>query len=111
MHADAPDLKGDVLCPTDEVPMADTAEIKVSLPAELAAQLRHAVARGEYASDSEAIQAAVLEWRLRRAVSPADQEAIGRLWDEGIASGPGRFADMAEIKAEARRRLAETPQG
>ena len=87
--------------------MTETADIQVSLPAELAAMLRQAVERGEYASDSEAIQAAVLEWRLRRALSPADQDAIGRLWDEGIVSGPGRFRDMAEIKAEARRRLAE----
>ena len=90
--------------------MAETAEIQVSLPSELAAQLRQAVARGEYASDNEAIQAAVLEWRLRRELSPADQEAIGRLWDEGIARGPGRFGDMAAIKIEARRRLAEPPK-
>ena len=86
--------------------MADTADLHISLPTELAEVLRQAVARGEYASDSEAIQAAVLEWRLRRAISPIDQDAIGRLWDDGIASGPGRFRDMAEIKAEARRRLA-----
>ena len=91
--------------------MTDTADIQVSLPAELAAMLRQAVARGEYASDSEAIQAAVLEWRLRRALSPADQDAIGRLWDEGVASGPSRLRDMAEIKAEARRRLVGSTQG
>ena len=90
--------------------MTGTAEIQVSLPAALAAQLRQAVASGEYASDNEAIQAAVLEWRLRRELSRADQDALGRLWDAGIASGPGRFADMATIKAEARRRLADTPK-
>jgi antitoxin ParD1/3/4 len=87
--------------------MVNTADLHISLPAELAEVLRQAVARGEYASDSEAIQAAVLEWRLRRTLGPAAEEAICRLWDEGIASGPGRFRDMTEIKAEARRRLGE----
>ena len=86
--------------------MADTAEFHISLPTKLASAVRQAVVRGEYASENDAIQEAVLEWRLRRALSSAEQDEIGRLWDEGIASGPGRFRDMAEIKAEARRRLA-----
>jgi antitoxin ParD1/3/4 len=34
-------------------------------------------------------------------------EALRRLWHEGLESGPGRLADMAAIKAEARRRLVE----
>jgi antitoxin ParD1/3/4 len=34
-------------------------------------------------------------------------DELRRLWEEGLASGPGRFADMAAIKAEARRRLVE----
>ncbi len=86
----------------------DPAYIQVSLPPELADQLRAAVARGEYASANAAIQEAVLGWRLRRALSPADHDALGSLWDAGIASGPGRFRDMAEIKAEARRRHVES---
>ena len=86
--------------------MADTANLHISLPAELAEELRQSVARGEYATDSEAVQAAVLEWRLRRVLSAADQDAIGRLWDAGIASGRGQFDNMADIKAQARRHLA-----
>jgi len=31
---------------------------------------------------------------------------LQRLWNEGVESGPGRLADMAAIKAEAKRRRA-----
>ena len=35
-----------------------------------------------------------------------------RLWNEGLHSGASRFAGMAEVKAEARRRLeAQSQQG
>ena len=30
-------------------------------------------------------------------------EELGQLWDEGLASGPGKLGDMGSIKAEARR--------
>ena len=85
--------------------MTDTSELHIILKPAIADAVRQAVARGEYASDSEVIVAAVLEWRLRRALDPADADAVGRLWDEGLASGPGRFGSMDEIKQAARRRL------
>jgi len=66
--------------------------------------VRHAVESGEYASPDEVVHAALLEWRLRRALSPADHDAICRLWDLGIANGPGRYNSIEEIKQEARRR-------
>ena len=86
--------------------MADSSNIHVILKPAIADVVRQAVARGEYDSDSEVIAAAVLEWRLRRALDPADADAIGRLWDEGRQSGPGRFGSMDEVKQAARRRLA-----
>ena len=66
--------------------------------------MRHAVESGEYASPDEVVHAALLEWRLRRALSPADNQAICRLLDVGIASGPGRFGSIERIKREARGR-------
>ena len=45
----------------------------------------------------------LLEWRLRRELNPTERDALCRLWDEGVASGPGRFRSMNNIKAEARR--------
>jgi antitoxin ParD1/3/4 len=89
-----------------EASMSDTSELHIVLKPAIADVVRQAVSRGEYASDSEAIGAAVLEWRLRRALDPADADTICRLWDEGRASGPGRFGSMDEIKQAARRRLA-----
>lgn len=54
---------------------------------------------GEFVSN-EAMAAWLEAWGT-------DQEfdALRRLWHEGLNSGPSRFAGMAEIKEEARRRL------
>jgi antitoxin ParD1/3/4 len=71
--------------------MARTARVRVALKPSVADEVRHAVESGEYASPDEVAHAALLEWRLRRALSPADHDAICRLWDVGIASGSGRF--------------------
>ena len=35
-----------------------------------------------------------------------DPEELRRLWDEGIARGPGHFRSIDDIKKEARRRAA-----
>ena len=85
--------------------MTQYSDIRVALKSALAEVVREAVANGEYASDSEVINEAVLEWRLRRTLNPEDAERIGQLWDEGRASGPGGFSGMDEIKEAARRRL------
>ena len=37
-------------------------------------------------------------------------EELRRLWQEGLHSGPSRFAGMADLKAEARRRLEAQSQ-
>jgi antitoxin ParD1/3/4 len=74
------------------------------LKPEVADAVRNAVESGEYASHDEVVHAALLEWRLRRALSPADHDAICRLWDAGVASFPGRFGSIEEVKQEARRR-------
>lgn len=84
---------------------ATTEKLSVALSPELAGLVREAVATGEYASSAEVIREALREWKLRRTLAPQETEALRRLWDEGIASGPGRFQDMAGIKAEARRQL------
>jgi antitoxin ParD1/3/4 len=84
--------------------MTSAARIRVALKPEVADEVRHAVESGEYASPDEVVHAALLEWRLRRALSPADHAAICRLWDAGIASGPVRFGSIERIKQEARGR-------
>jgi antitoxin ParD1/3/4 len=84
--------------------MANAAEIQVALTSPAADAVRDAVKTGEYASYDEVVRAALLEWRLRRTLSPGEHETICRLWDAGIASGAGRFGSIEEIKREARGR-------
>lgn len=75
------------------------AKISVSLTDEHARAVQTAVESGDYASASEVIREALRDWRAKR--------TLGRLWDEGLASG---FADegetMDQIKRTARRRNA-----
>lgn len=66
-----------------------------------------AVESGEYATGSEVIREALREWKGRRSFPRPERDRLRDLWAEGIASGPGRFESLAEIKAEARRRLLE----
>ena len=82
-------------------------EIHINPQPALAELIQQAVETGEYASQGEVIGEALLEWRLRRQLNPAERDALCRLWDEGVSSDPGRFGSMEEIRQEARRRRAE----
>ena len=88
--------------------MANVENLGVALTPEMLAFGREAVESGAYASSSEVVREALREWKRRRALERKDVEELRRLWEEGLASGPGRHADMAAIKAEARRRLVAT---
>jgi antitoxin ParD1/3/4 len=81
--------------------MANVEKISVALTPEMAADMRKAVESGEYASASEVMRDALREWRTRRDERARATEELGRLWDEGIASGPsvdGKQA-LARIRA------------
>ena len=81
--------------------MANVEKISVALTPEMAADMRKAVESGEYASASEVVRDAMREWRTRRDERARAMEELGRLWDEGIASGPmvdGKQA-LARIRA------------
>lgn len=88
--------------------MANVEKVSVALTPEMAAIVRKAVESGEYASSSEVIREALRDWNRKRLFQEKEIEEIRRLWNEGIKSGPGQFADIEEIKAEARRRCANT---
>jgi antitoxin ParD1/3/4 len=75
-----------------------------ALTHEMAEVVQAAVDSGEYASGSEVIREALREWKMRRTLKLNEQEELRRLWAEGLASGPGRFDSVDEIKREARRR-------
>jgi antitoxin ParD1/3/4 len=86
--------------------MAHVEKISIALTAEMAAVVRQAVESGDYASNSEIVREALRDWKLKRALRQQGIEEMRHLWQEGLASGPSRLADLAELKAEARRRLA-----
>jgi antitoxin ParD1/3/4 len=82
------------------------AKVSVALTPELSGVVQQAVDSGDYASGSEVIREALREWKHRRALKLQDHDELRRLWAEGLASGPGRYASQDEIKQVARRRLA-----
>ena len=88
--------------------MSQVEKMSIALTPELAAAVRAAVANGEYVSSSEVVREALRDWQLRRSLHQKELEALRRLWQEGIESGHGTRADMEAIKAEARRRFAQT---
>jgi antitoxin ParD1/3/4 len=89
--------------------MSTVSKISVALTPVLAALVDQAVESGEYATGSEVIREALREWKQRRSPLRYERDHLRELWAEGIASGPGRFESLAEIKAEARRRSLDEP--
>jgi antitoxin ParD1/3/4 len=84
--------------------------IQVTLPDELDEAVRTSVARGEYPDESAVIRSAIAGWSARRAaeerlINEIGFEELRRLWDEGVASGPGEDLSIEEIKQRARQRL------
>ena len=84
--------------------MSNVQKVSVALTPELLDLLKEAVDSGEYTSTSEVIRDALRDWKLRRNVLTADAEELRALWFEGIASGPGRFTSIDQVKKEAKRR-------
>jgi len=88
--------------------MASVEKITIALTPEMAGFIRNAVDAGDYASTNEAIREAVREWKERRDLLGYTAEELRDLVSEVLASGPSPFASMADVKAEARRRLGAT---
>ena len=85
--------------------MAHVEKLSIALTPEMAAVVRQCVENGEYASSSEVIREALRDWKLKRSLQQNELAELRSFWQAGLASGPGRLADMNAIKAEARQRL------
>src|SRR6476659_10199784 len=83
--------------------MSKIDKLSITVTREQHQKIKAAVDRGDYATTSEVIRTALREWELKEELRRIEGERIGKLWDEGIASGPARHRDMEEIKQEARR--------
>jgi antitoxin ParD1/3/4 len=53
------------------------------------------------------IRTALREWELKEELRRLEGERLGKLWDEGIASGPARERSIDDILSEARSRVAK----
>lgn len=67
--------------------MSDIEKITISLPGEMVAEIKEAVAAGEYTNTSEAIREALRQWQRSRTVIALNDEELRRLVAEGRASG------------------------
>ncbi|MGH7988462.1 MAG: ribbon-helix-helix domain-containing protein [Candidatus Binataceae bacterium] len=68
--------------------------------------MKAAVDAGEYATTSEIVREAIRDWQFRSELRREDLKRLRRLWDEGLASGPAVPLEFAELRREARQRLA-----
>jgi antitoxin ParD1/3/4 len=62
-------------------------KITISLPGEMVAEIRAAVAAGEFTNTSEAIRDALRRWRRARTVIALGDDELRRLVSEGRESG------------------------
>lgn len=86
--------------------MSSVEKITIDLTPEMAGFIRNSVEAGEYASTSEAVREAVREWKERRDLLGYTVEELRGLAAEGLESGESELETMADVKREARRRLA-----
>jgi antitoxin ParD1/3/4 len=89
--------------------MAEAETLTVTLPADLAALVRGAVAGGQYGSSSELVREALRDWQARRAAQQAVFEALKAEIAVGLAdleAGRVHAFDVDDIIALGRARSA-----
>lgn len=85
--------------------MANVEKVSVALTPEMARLMRQVVETGEYASASEVMRDALRGWSRQRDERAQALAELGRLWDEGLASGAA--IDGEDAFARLRRRRAD----
>ena len=91
--------------------VSDIERLTITLPSEMAATVKTAVKDGDYASTSEVVREALRDWKDKQERKAITIKELRRMVREGLDSGPGRYASMDDIKAEAQRRLEQRKSG
>jgi antitoxin ParD1/3/4 len=89
--------------------MSDIERMTITLPAEMAAVVKIAVATGDYASTSEVVRAALRDWKIKRALQVDELALLKADIDAGIAdvaAGRVKEFDAARIIERGRKLLA-----
>ena len=86
--------------------MASVDKLSIALTPEFTADIREAIATGEYASTSEVIRDALRSWKQARQSRAIALDELRRLWRVGIEGGQGALLDADDIKRRGRQRLA-----
>jgi antitoxin ParD1/3/4 len=75
--------------------MAEIERLTITLPRDMAAIVRDAVERGDYASSSEVVREALRDWKMKRARQLKELEALKADIEKGLADlAAGRVEDF-----------------
>jgi antitoxin ParD1/3/4 len=96
--------------PLENSAMPEIERLTITMPPELAAVVKQAVATGDYASTSEVVRAALRDWKLKRALQIEELAALKTDIDKGladVAAGRVKDFDADRIIARGRKLLAD----
>jgi antitoxin ParD1/3/4 len=85
--------------------MSAIERLTITVPAEMAATIRQAVAGGEYASTSEVVREALRDWTRHQDAERRELETLREAIRIGLDSGSGIAAE--EVYAELHALIAE----
>ncbi|MBM3550949.1 MAG: ribbon-helix-helix protein, CopG family [Alphaproteobacteria bacterium] len=92
--------------------MAEIERLTITLPADMAAVVKAAVAEGNYASTSEVVREAIRDWKMKRMLQLQELSALKAEIDKGladVAAGRVKDFDADSIVARGRKLLAGRP--
>jgi antitoxin ParD1/3/4 len=86
--------------------MSEIERLTITLPAEMAAVVKGAVAGGDYASSSEVVREALRDWKLKRALQVEELAALKADIARGLADvAAGRVQDFDATRIVERGRV------
>lgn len=89
--------------------MAEIEQMTITLPSDMAASVKSAVAAGDYATSSEVVREALRDWTAKRALRLEELAALRAEIDRGladVAAGRVQDFDTARIIERGRTLLA-----
>ena len=90
--------------------MSEIERLTITLPAQMATDLKKVVAAGEYASTSEIVREALRDWKTKHAIHIQELEALKADIDNGLADvAAGRVKKFMSPRHRARKKAISEP--